>query len=236
VLVAVLMLGAGMVVHSAYTVSTARREPSSFSVPTSAAVAAPQATKQAATHSPGPSHSPARPHQPAAAEFVATRLHIPALQVDAAVVPVVSADRTLTPPENPRQVGWWVASALAGSRIGSVVVAGHIDSAASGPGALFRLDQIKAGQTINLSDRSNTVQYRATSMRFYPKSAGLPAALFHATGPAQLVLVSCGGTFDRAKRSYRSNVVVIAAPAKSVGNPNGSQPMIGSTVSAGPTS
>jgi sortase (surface protein transpeptidase) len=209
----VLILGAGMIAHSAYSVSTARREPSAFSVATAPAVAAPQASKQARAHAPVPSHRRAPSHQPAAAEFVATRLHIPALRVDAAVVPVVSAQRTLTPPENPRQVGWWVASALAGSGTGSVVVAGHIDSAESGPGALFHLDQIKAGQIIDLSDHSNTVRYRAISMRFYAKSAGLPTALFNATGPARLVLVSCGGTFDRAKRSYRSNVVVIAAPA-----------------------
>jgi len=32
------------------------------------------------------------------------------------------------------------------------------------------------------------------------------------TGPSQLVLISCGGAFDRDRRSYEDNIVVIAKP------------------------
>lgn len=44
------------------------------------------------------------------------------------------------------------------------------------------------------------------------KIDGLPRSLFTRTGPPRLAVISCGGTFDRAKRSYRDNVVVIAEP------------------------
>ena len=126
---------------------------------------------------------------------------------------MLSDQHSLAPPANPSQVGWWVASALTGSLHGPTVIVGHIDSAAFGPGALFHLDNIKPGQTIELSNSAHTVRYRAISMRYYAKTAGLPAALFKAGGSARLVLVSCGGTFDAAKRSYRSNVVVVATPS-----------------------
>ena len=34
-----------------------------------------------------------------------------------------------------------------------------------------------------------------------------------APGPPALVLITCGGDFDRSIRRYRSNVVVTAVPA-----------------------
>jgi len=39
------------------------------------------------------------------------------------------------------------------------------------------------------------------------------AGLFTRTGPPALVLVTCGGNFDRATHSYSANVVVYAVPA-----------------------
>ena len=43
------------------------------------------------------------------------------------------------------------------------------------------------------------------------KHQGLPAALFSTTAPARLVLVTCGGPFNAAARSYQDNIVVFAA-------------------------
>ena len=140
------------------------------------------------------------------------RLRIRGIEVDAPVVAATSAARTLAPPQDPRRVGWWLASAPPGSGNGTTVIVGHIDSATTGPGALFHLDQVRAGQMIELTGTRNTVTYRAVSLQFYPKTTGLPAALFASSGPSRLVIISCGGTFDAAKRSYRDNVVVTAVP------------------------
>ena len=38
--------------------------------------------------------------------------------------------------------------------------------------------------------------------------------VFARTGPPALVLITCGGDFDRSIRRYRSNVVVTAMPAR----------------------
>jgi len=43
------------------------------------------------------------------------------------------------------------------------------------------------------------------------KHQGLPAAVFSTTGPARLVLITCGGPFNAAARSYQDNIVVFAA-------------------------
>jgi hypothetical protein len=41
----------------------------------------------------------------------------------------------------------------------------------------------------------------------------LPADVYSRRGRPRLVLVTCGGPFDEARRHYRDNVVVTAVPA-----------------------
>jgi hypothetical protein len=41
--------------------------------------------------------------------------------------------------------------------------------------------------------------------------------IFARDGAPQLVLITCGGTFDRTIRSYEDNVVVTAEPVKGAG-------------------
>jgi hypothetical protein len=54
-----------------------------------------------------------------------------------------------------------------------------------------------------------TTAYRVTSVRTYAKRR-LPLSLFSRNGPARLVLVTCGGPFDRSTGHYPLNVVVTA--------------------------
>jgi hypothetical protein len=58
-----------------------------------------------------------------------------------------------------------------------------------------------------------TFTYRVTSVRTYPKNA-LPTSVYSRTGPARLVLVTCGGPFDTASGHYRDNIVVTALPTR----------------------
>jgi sortase (surface protein transpeptidase) len=140
-------------------------------------------------------------------------LTIPVLQVQAAVVPVGVTGGILDVPAGPAQVGWWSASALAGSTTGSVVIDGHVDSAATGPGALFHLTDLSAGDRLVVTTTSGARRsYVVTGRRVYPKTGGLPADLFAIDGPPRLVLITCGGPFDRAAGSYLDNIVVFAEP------------------------
>lgn len=159
-----------------------------------------------------PPVSSARPALPAAPAAPAA-LTIPTLQVSARVLPVVNAGGTLGVPDDPAQLGWWNASALPGAASGSVVIDGHVDSAATGPGALFRLGALRAADRIVVTTTAGgQLAYSVTGRRVYPKDAGLPADLFGTAGPARLVLISCGGPFDRDTGSYLDNIVVFAVP------------------------
>lgn len=140
-------------------------------------------------------------------------LALPARDVRAPVVAVATGPGgALVVPDPPSTVGWWSPSALAGSATGTTVLAGHVDSRAGGLGALAVLRHVVAGEEIVLLGADGrTVGYRATDRRQYAK-AELPPEVFAAGGPPRLVLITCGGAFDRRTRHYTDNVVVFAEP------------------------
>jgi hypothetical protein len=141
------------------------------------------------------------------------RLTIPSGGVTAPVVPIgVRPDGSLALPDSPRTVGWWIGSAAAGDRRDGTLLAGHVDSAAEGVGALATLRDLPAGARIVVTDAFGVRHgYTVTARRSYPKYA-LPRQVFQITGRAGLTLVTCGGPFDRHTGQYRDNVVVYAAP------------------------
>jgi len=142
-----------------------------------------------------------------------TALAIPALRVQATVVPVDSSGEILGVPADPAQVGWWTGSAPPGAASGTVVIDGHIDSATTGPGAFYQLADLLIDDlliiTTTTGDQRN---YAVTGRRTYLKANGLPPDLFATTGPPRLVLITCGGSFDRSTGSYSHNIVVFATP------------------------
>jgi hypothetical protein len=77
---------------------------------------------------------------------------------------------------------------------------------------LFRLTDLRPGDTITVATGSGRrVRYAVTGRRVYPKTAGLPRAVFSLDTRPRLAIITCGGAFDRATRSYRDNIVVFAS-------------------------
>ena len=139
-----------------------------------------------------------------------TRITIGALGVDAPVDPAgVGAGGALSVPDDPARLGWWIGSATPGSPRGTVLLAGHVDTAGEGPGALFRLERMPMGTTITVRAADRSTTYRATARRSYDKQR-LPAELFRPGTTPRLALVTCGGTFHDG--AYSHNVVVYAEP------------------------
>jgi Sortase domain len=151
---------------------------------------------------------PARP-APVALGVPPVRLELPG-PVTAQVVPVgVNGDGALAVPEDPHVVGWWSGSAAPGASAGSTVLAGHVDTAAAGPGALATLARIDPGTLIRLATKHGRYDYRVAARRTYPKAA-LPMEAFDQSVATRLVLVTCGGPFHDGR--YDDNLVVYARP------------------------
>jgi len=176
-----------------------------------------QSTAAPDTRSSLPS-APARPRgaaeRPANPPGPPLRLAIPGDRVNAPVVPIgVRPDGSLALPDSPHTVGWWIGSAAAGDPRDGTLLAGHVDSAREGLGALAALHELETGDQIVVVDAFRVRHaYAVAARRSYPKYA-LPRDVFRISGRPGLTLVTCGGPFDRRTRQYRDNVVVYAVPA-----------------------
>jgi LPXTG-site transpeptidase (sortase) family protein len=142
-----------------------------------------------------------------------TRLRVPAMGLDAPVVPVgVAADGQMDVPERISEIGWYRFGAAPGSAAGSAVLAGHVDDRVQGEGAFADLGGLRPGDEVGVGTGDGAVTYRVREVLSFTKEALPVDDLFRETGPPRLVLVTCDGPFDRAARSYRDNLVVVADP------------------------
>lgn len=125
----------------------------------------------------------------------------------------VAADGQMALPPDPADVGWYHYGPRPGDSAGATVLAAHIDAPGYGIGPLARLGELRQGDVITVVSRGISRRYLVSSTRQIEKTSLDLAALFTRTGPPRLHLISCGGDFDRTKRHYEQNVVVLAFPA-----------------------
>jgi hypothetical protein len=133
--------------------------------------------------------------------------------LDAAVVPVAArGDGTLNLPEGVHTGGWWALGAAVGAPEGTVLIAGHVDTAEDGLGPFAALHRMPLGARIEVTGADNRVRaYRVAARRTY-RQERLPADLFAANGLHRLALVTCAGPYARAAGRYQRNLVLFATP------------------------
>lgn len=147
------------------------------------------------------------------ATFVPTRLVLPSGRQAPVKISGVSADGSLIVPERPDVVGWWDGGAHAGDPAGSLVIAGHVDSRTYGLGALYELKSVRIGALVELQAGRQRLRYRVQqTVQVNQQSLAGDDQFFRQDGPHRLVLITCGGPFDLAKRRYRDNYIVVATP------------------------
>lgn len=158
---------------------------------------------------------------PNAAQYVAapdardsrpTRVRLASIGLDAAVLPVgIDLRRgALGTPKSIRHAGWWKDGRVPGATSGTILIAGHVDSARGGAGAFFTLHKARTGDKVQLqAANGRSFTYRVTSVRSSRKDA-LPTSIYSSSGRPRLVLVTCGGPFNQATGHYRDNIIVTA--------------------------
>ena len=149
---------------------------------------------------------------PAAAGAVSrpVRLIIPAIGVRTRLVELgITPSGAIQVPSTTAVAGWYTGSPRPGA-IGSSVIAGHVDSYV-GPGVFFRLRLLRPAERIYVRRADGTLAvFQVTAVRTYLKRRFPTEAVYGPAPGPQLRLITCGGTFDPALRSYLSNVVVYA--------------------------
>jgi len=143
-----------------------------------------------------------------------THLDVPAIGVSSDLLQLgQNPDGTVEVPPLARdsKAGWYRESPTPGE-LGPAVLLGHVDSAEYGPGVFFKLGALKPGDTVSVTRADHsTATFTVTRVASFPKDQFPTLEVYGNTDDAELRLITCGGAFDSAARSYLNNIVVYAA-------------------------
>jgi len=141
-------------------------------------------------------------------------VRLPTLGIVAPVEEVgLTPDGDVGIPDSPRSVGWFRGAAVPGDP-GTAVLASHVDSRREGLGVFAGLVRVAVGDRVELvAADGTTTLWTIVAREQVPKDELPSGRLFGLAGGPALALVTCGGRFDAAARSYTDNVIVWAVPA-----------------------
>lgn len=156
-----------------------------------------------------PNPDVAAPTAPGTA-LTAVSVEVPSIGVRSDLLPLdVDATGVLVPPDPYDVAGWFTGGPVPGET-GPAVIAGHVDSRA-GPGVFFRLEEMRPGEAIIVTRSDGSVAtFTVRRVESYPKLAFPTERVYGPTPGQELRLITCGGDFDRSRRSYLDNIVVYA--------------------------
>ncbi|MCJ1677156.1 class F sortase [Streptomyces sp. APSN-46.1] len=142
------------------------------------------------------------------------RVDLPSMGIKAPVISRgLDKDGAIEPPpyDRPGTVGWWSGGTQPGAA-GTALLVGHVDTA-SKPAAFYGLSTARPGDTVRVVRADGTVaEFTIEEVRVYERAAFDPHKAYgpRVRGRAELRLVTCGGTYDKAAKEYTANVVVSA--------------------------
>ncbi|MFJ8104336.1 class F sortase [Streptomyces sp. NPDC096132] len=161
---------------------------------------------------------PADAALPPAAEPLAAalpqRVDIPELGVQAPVVARgLDTQGAIDPPpfDQAGVVGWYAAGAKPGAK-GTALMVGHVDTRTR-PAVFYKLSTMRAGETIRVArDDGRIAEFTVDDVEVVQRDHFDARRAYGSRLPdrAELRLITCGGTFDRASGSYTANVIVSA--------------------------
>jgi LPXTG-site transpeptidase (sortase) family protein len=153
-------------------------------------------------------------HLPTAGDHQPIQLSVPAEQISGAVMAVGTDPRThlLRVPHSTSRIVWWSYGALPGDAHGSVVLAAHVDYNGK-LGLFFNLDRVPIGAVVHVRlHDGRSVAYRVDGRQHVDKSQLHRLGIFTRKGNPRLILITCGGSFNAATKTYADNIVVDAQP------------------------
>ncbi len=141
------------------------------------------------------------------------RIVIPAIRVDAPVVPVgLDQKGNMGVPGNQFDVAWYKLGSRPGMP-GSAVMAGHLDTKLTPEAVFYDLDKLQVGDEVQVRDTDGkTVTFRVFEKKRYPYDARAEE-VFAMDTPSRLNLITCGGVWLKDKKVYSERIVVFTEKA-----------------------
>ncbi|MFI5754512.1 class F sortase [Streptomyces sp. NPDC051569] len=154
-----------------------------------------------------PARTPLEPARP-------ERVDVPSIGITAPIVSrgLDGAGAVDPPPyETPQTVGWYGDGVQPGAK-GTAVFVGHVDTKTK-PAVFYGLSAARPGGKVRVARSDGTVaEFTIDDIQVFSRDHFNARKVY---GPreksrAELRLITCGGTFDRAAGAYTANVVVSA--------------------------
>ncbi|MFD7714002.1 class F sortase [Streptomyces sp. NPDC059785] len=141
----------------------------------------------------------------------ADRVRIPAIQVDAPVMPVgldAAGWVDAPPPEDPNLAGWFTGAVSPGEK-GTSVVVGHVDNKL-GPAVFYGLGALKKGNRVEVRRKDGkTAVFEIYGIEVFEKKDFPGDRVYGDKGKPELRVITCGGGFSK-QHGYDGNVVAFA--------------------------
>ncbi|MFD8231356.1 class F sortase [Streptomyces sp. NPDC059696] len=139
------------------------------------------------------------------------RVRIPAIQVDAPIIPVgLDPDGWVgaPPPEDPNLAGWFTGAVTPGEK-GTAVVVGHVDNQ-QGPAVFYGLGALKKGHRVEVARQDGkTAEFEIYGVEVFEKNNFPGDRVYASKGAPELRVITCGGGFSK-QDGYAGNVVAFA--------------------------
>ncbi|WP_370932423.1 class F sortase [Amycolatopsis sp. cg13] len=139
-------------------------------------------------------------------------VHLPKLAADSSLIRLgLDANQRMQTPSvtTPMQAGWYEPGPAPG-QTGPAVIVGHVDGA-SQPGIFYRLHELAPGDRVTVERADGSVLTFVVRRTIHASKDRFPTKeVYGRTAGPELRLITCGGSFDRAVRSYRDNIIVFA--------------------------
>lgn len=106
--------------------------------------------------------------------------------------------------------GWYKDGAKAGEE-GNVIIDGHYDTNTGSPGAFWELKDLQVGDKVSLTDSlGRRFEYLVTQKYFIDINDPQRAKVFESSTEKELTLITCGGVWDYANKTYNKRLVIKA--------------------------
>jgi len=136
---------------------------------------------------------------------------IPAINAMSTLIGLgVNPDLSVQVPDvhHPEQASWFNLGVRPGE-MGSAVLLGHVDGGDGKLGIFHDIHALNLGDLINVGRADgSTAVFKVTRVRTVLKSAFPSQDVYGPKPDAEIQLVTCGGTLDRAAHNYLSSVIV----------------------------
>lgn len=137
------------------------------------------------------------------------RLKIPAIGVDAAVIPVgLTPDGAMGAPEVPADAAWYNLGPRPGEN-GSAVIAGHYGWKNKKPSVFDNLYKLRKGDKLYVEDDNGMIiSFVVDKLQRYDPEENVSAVFESNDEKSHLNLVTCEGNWDDNIKSYTKRLVV----------------------------